>query len=438
MVPVMSRIITLLLLAFLQFSVAANASDPTLVVENARVFVGDGTVLESGSIAVAGDHIVTVAEGTIDAPGARRIDAAGGTVMPGLIDTHVHLTMENLFEQPRSDAAMAEYVEERLPERLRGYIEAGITTVMSPGDYWPFVAGVRERVREGGLLGPRIYTAGPLFTAPDGHPVFTFCGFLDKGGPNPWCREHLTVEVATPQEASAAVARVDREGVDLIKFVYEAAEESEGGVLEPEVMRAIVNTAHGQELQAYAHIQQPAKAIDAIEAGLDGLVHIPAASSETGEVERLVELMQANGVPVATTLTIFDSFAEITAAQGDHETSQVMQGLLEGMHTTLARIAEADPRLIVLGTDSPHLSPGEAFHREVALLEESGLSAVEILRAATGQAAEYMGLGNMLGTLETGKLADFVIVDGDPTTDLTALKKVVVVAKSGEIVYERP
>lgn len=434
----MSRFLTVLLVASLPVSFAASEPDPSLVVENARVFVGDGTVLANGSIAVAGDRVVTVAEGPIDAPGAHRIDAAGGTVMPGLIDTHVHLLMEKLFEQPRSDAAMVEYVEERLPARLRAYIEAGITTVMAPGDYWLFAARVRDRVREGGLAGPRIYTAGPLFTAPDGHPVSTFCGSLDKSGPNPWCREHLTVEVATPQEARAAVARVSNESADRIKFVYGAPEEGEGGVLEPEVMRAIVDAAHGQNLKAYAHILEPARAIAAIEAGLDGLVHIPAASSEPGEVERLVELMQAKEVSAATTLTIFDSFAEITAAQGDDQTAQSMQVLLEGMRDTLARIAEADPGLIVLGTDSPHLSPGEAFHSEIALLEDSGLSAVEILRAATGQAADYMGLGNELGTLEAGKLADFIIVDGDPTTDPSVLENVVAVAKSGKIVHERP
>lgn len=434
----MSRFLGALFLVFLPISLVTSASDPTHVVENARVFVGNGTVLENGSIAVDGDRILAVTEGRIDAEGARRIDAAGGTVMPGLIDTHVHLLMEELFQQPRSDAAMAGYVAERLPERLQAYIEAGITTVMAPGDYWPFAAGVRDRVRDGGLAGPRIYTAGPLFTAPDGHPVPTFCGSLDKGGPNPWCREHLTVEVATPQEARAAVARVASEGVDRIKFVYDALEGGEGGVLEPEVMRAIVDAAHDQDLRAYAHILEPAKAIAAIEAGLDGLVHIPAASSEPGEVERLVELMQTEEVPVATTLTIYDSFAEITDAQGDDQTAQSMRALLDGMRETLAKIAEADPGLLVLGTDSPHLSPGEAFHREVALLGDTGLSAVEILQAATGQAAEYMGLGEELGTLERGKLADFIIVDGDPTTDLSVLKNVVAVGKSGEIVYERP
>jgi enamidase len=434
----MSRLLAVLLPAFLAVSCADSSEEPALVVGNARVFVGDGTVLESASVAMAGDRIVSVAVGTVEAPGASRIDAEGRTVLPGLIDTHVHLLMEKLYEQPRSDADMTSYIAERLPERLRAYLRAGITTVMSPGDYWPFVAAIRDRVREGGLAGPRIHTAGPLFTGPGGHPAATFCGFLDQGGQNPWCKEHLTVEVATPEEARAAVARIKREGVDRIKFVNEALDGTGAGALQPDVVGAIVDAAHGHDLRAYAHITDPAKAVTAIEAGLDGLVHIPVASTEPEAVERLVEIMGAKGLRAASTLTIFHSMANSEAPPGNEDVPEMMQQMLAGMRQTLSRIVKADPDLVVFGTDSPHLAPAEAFHTEVGLLGESGLTPTEILQSATGRAAQFIGVGDKLGTLEPGKLADLVVVDGDPTTDLSTLKNVVVVVKSGEIVYERP
>lgn len=171
--------------SFIILGQAGSAQEPTLVIENGRVIVGDGTVLESGTIVVSGDRIVSVGteSESEEFPGAARIDATGRTVLPGLIDTHVHVTMERLFEQPRSDEAMLTFVREGVPDRLRAYIEAGITTVMSPGEFWPFIEDVRRRIDSGELVGPRMRTAGSLFTAREGHPAVTFCGFLDTGGP---------------------------------------------------------------------------------------------------------------------------------------------------------------------------------------------------------------------------------------------------------------
>lgn len=430
----MSPLILAALLAVSPLSAPAQA--PTLLVENARVIVGDGTVLEQGSIVVFGDRIISVTTDRIRAPGAYRIDAAGKTVLPGLIDTHVHLLMEQLFAQPRSDSAFASFAAERLPNRLRAYIDAGITTVMAPGDYWPYAADIRDRVRLGDLEGPRIYTAGPLLTAPAGHPAATFCGSLDVGGPNPWCREHLTEEVDTLEEARGVVARLSQGGADLIKIVHDAASGPDEGVLEAEFVGEIVRAAHKHGLRVYTHSLQLSKAIAAIQHGVDGLVHLPAGSTRSEEVEHLAQLMRAEGLAASTTLTGFDSMAEIAASQGNDHMVRVMEGLLEGMNQTLVRLAK-DDGLIVIGTDAPHLPPGEAYQREVELVTQMGLAPERVIRAATRDAAIYMGLGGELGTLEAGKLADFIVVDGDPLTDLSTLQNVVAVVKGGQPIRRR-
>ena len=241
----------LALVAVLAAASAGAADDATLIVANGKVIVGDGTVLERGTVVVAGDRILAVRADPVDAAAAKLIDATGKTVMPGLIDAHVHLTMEKLFEQPRDDEAMESFVAGGLPERLRGFLEAGITTVMSPGDYWPAAVGVRDAVSTGELAGPRIRTAGRLLTAPGGHPAATFCGSLDMKGPNPWCREHLTEEVATEGEAREAVARLAGEGVDLVKFVYEDLGEPGVEPLAGELVDDIIAAAHGHEFRNY-------------------------------------------------------------------------------------------------------------------------------------------------------------------------------------------
>lgn len=425
----------LLLLALLPLSAApAPAEEPTLVVENARVLVGDGTVLERGAVLVSGDRIVEVTSDPVEAPGARRIDAGGGTVLPGLIDTHVHLLMEKLFEQPRTDEEMSRFLGERVPERLEAFTRTGITTVFSPGDYWPFAGEIRDRVRAGELPGPRYDTAGPLFTSPGGHPAATFCGDLDVGGDNPWCREHLTVEVASPQEARDAVARLAGEGADALKLVWGPAPGAT--VLDEAVVSPLIDAAHHHDLRAYGHILEPGMALAAIEKGLDALVHLPAADPEGEELERVVDAMEREEVPAATTLTIFDSMARMLAEQGDEEATATLEHLLAGMRRTLVHLAEEAPDLVALGTDSPHLAPADAYHREIELVHGAGLTPEQIIQAATRNAAAFLGLGDELGTLEPGKRADLLVVEGNPLADLADLREVAVVVQGGEVVVE--
>ncbi len=137
--------------------------------------------------------------------GSNVIDANGKTVLPGLIDTHVHLLVEEMASQPRSSEELETFIRNGLPDRLQAYLETGITTIMSTGDFLPAIKGVRDSIRAGNLSGPRIFTSGPVFTAQGGHPAVTVCGRFDEAGDNPWCREHISIEVETREEARKAV-----------------------------------------------------------------------------------------------------------------------------------------------------------------------------------------------------------------------------------------
>lgn len=420
------------------FAAPASAQEATLVVENGRVIVGDGTVLDPGWVAVSGDRILSITDEPVDAPEARWIDADGKTVLPGLFDAHVHLLVDDPSSVPWSAAELDAQVRDDLPARLRAYLEAGITTVVSTGDFWPALRRVRERIRTGQLAGPRVFTSGPVFTAPGGHPAVTICGGPDGWGDrNPWCRDHLAVEVDTREAARDAVERLAREDVDLIKMVYDSISPPDVEQLETDVLREIVATAHDHGLRAYAHINEVGHTVTAVEAGLDGLVHTPFRVSREGERQALAEAMEEEGVTAATTAMVLKTLRDQFHGQGNKELAEWFEGNLQGSFETIRRIAEADASLVVLGTDTPQLAPAEAFHGEVRLLQETGLSASEIIQAATRNAAVHLGREDHLGTLETGMLADLIVVDGNPLEKLSALRSVEVVVKHGEVVISR-
>lgn len=133
----MGKTVSVLIAVVLLSATSAPAQQPTLVVENGRVITGDGTVMRQASVVVAGESILSVTRERVEAPDARRIDASGKRVLPGLIDAHVHLTSP---PERRDSTALVEHLEERVPGILGDFLQHGVTTVRSTGDYWPSTA----------------------------------------------------------------------------------------------------------------------------------------------------------------------------------------------------------------------------------------------------------------------------------------------------------
>lgn len=429
-----------LLLALLAQSVQAD--EPTLIVENGRVIVGDGTVLDRATVVVFGDRIARVTDSEVAAADAIRIDASGKTVMPGLIDAHVHLLITSIDDAlPTSDEELQVFVANRLPERLGEFLDAGITTVMSAGDFVPAVLDVRRRVAAGELAGPRILTAGAVFTSVGGHPAAgPVCGPWMGSEANPWCREHVAVEVATADDVRRGMDRLADAGVDLVKMVYDDQDPPVGTALDPALVRAIVDAAHDHDLRAYAHVLDIDKAIQAIDAGLDGLVHVPShtASTETAAMERaqIFRQMKEQGVTATSTVVVLESMRRAIEGSGSEEFVQKLRDDLAELQGTIKELAGVAPDLLAVGTDAVGQAPGEAYQRELELLVESGLEARQVIHAATRNAATHIGRGDELGTLTKGKLADLIVVDGDPLADLSALRRVEVVVKAGDVVRD--
>jgi imidazolonepropionase-like amidohydrolase len=408
---------------------------PDLVIENARVIIGDGAVLDRGSVVIAGGRIIAVTEDPVDAPGAERIDASGGTVLPGLIDAHVHLLIPDLFSVPGSDEELAAFVREGLPGRLRAYLDAGITTVVSTGDFWPVIRQVREDIEAGRLVGPRVLTSGPVLTAAGGHPdAGPVCGPWDGRDASAWCREHMAVAVTSEVEAREAVGRLAREGVDFIKLVYDSISPPGVDQLEEDLARAIVSSAHAHGLRAYAHISEVGNAVTAIEAGLDGLVHVPFVASRPEQVDALMEGIRAGGITVVTTLAGAADVRDQFAQRGQTELVAMFDRQVAEIQGMIGGLGKVGDDILVLGTDAPQIAPGEGLFREMRLVAGAGMGPMQIIQAATRNAADHIGRTQDLGTIEAGKVADLILVGGDPLKDLSVLQDVQLVVKGGEVV----
>ena len=259
-----------------------------LIITNARVITGTGAVLDDASVVVTDGRIVSVTSDLTDVQAAREIDATGMTVMPGLIDTHSHLFP---FEAIGSDEEFARWMETELAPLLQAYLESGVTTVMSAGDYFPTIVDVRKRLEDGELIGPRLLVSGPLITAPEGHPAVTVCR------DNPWCRRQTVIEVDSREAAREHVRILAEAGVDAIKVVYDGML---GAQIADDVVAAIGEEGDRQGLPLTVHVLNVVDTMTVLDLGVDRFVHPPfngtAAGSGVGEA------LREQSVPVSTTV----------------------------------------------------------------------------------------------------------------------------------------
>jgi len=171
-------------------------------------------------------------------------------VLPGFVDAHTHLLERNPVAT--SERALDAFIETTLPGILRGNLEAGVTTMVSMGDFWPRILTVQERLREGSLTGPRLHVMGPAFEGPGGHPAETIC----RG--DAWCRAKLAVEVEDPAVAADRARAITEKGVIGLKAAYSGAiertpGEAAQGDMDPAVLEAIASAAKERGLRVAVH-----------------------------------------------------------------------------------------------------------------------------------------------------------------------------------------
>lgn len=391
-----------------------NGPSGVIVLTGGRVWDGTGQAARLASVVIEGNRIKAILPaGSRTWPDSARVmDAAGMTVMPGLIDLHTHLSYVTGNE---SQSTQADPVDAtlRAVERLRYFIESGITSVRDVASHGTVPFRIKDWVRQRRLIGPRVFAAGKLITGTSGHGAeglqpgsYLYGAIREASGPDDW-RE--------------AVREQFRAGADVIKIASHFS---------PAEVRAAVEEAHALGLKVTADAET--FYIDwAVEAGVDIIEHPLPRSDST------IRLMAARGTASVPTLT---TYQYIFDTRGGYygSTSRRFTMTRESNLAMLRRLRLAGVTIGV-GTDLVggwyrHL-PG-AYITELESLVAGGFTVTEALERATRVSAEILDMGGRLGTLEPGRLADLIVVDGRPDQRLRDLARVRVVVRDGEVVVD--
>lgn len=411
--------------------VAAHAQrgpQPVVLVRAGNLFDSEaGRMVGPRDLLIRGERVVEVGQGLTAPEGATVVDLSGCSVLPGLIDAHTHLLLEQRDGEGLSDvAARDQGVQGDVYRTLAGarraldYLEAGFTSVRDLGNSGQFLDLILERgINDGLTPGPRIYGSGPGL-APAG-------GQLESQPTDP---HHLIAGeyriINGADDARAAVRDAIARGADVIKMYPEATPQRTR--LSVEEMAAIVGEAKRLGVPVAAHATSDAAIREAVEAGVTSIEHGYDISDET------LRLMAAKGVWLVPTDPSLEMAVEFTRAWSPPPPREEIEQHLQGSRDRLMRAHRLGVR-IALGSDlyAPYArGRGAGTLATMDGYVEAGLTPTEALRAATWEAGRLLGDG-ALGALRARSWADLVAVSGDPTTDLSPLRTPRLVMKGGRI-----
>jgi imidazolonepropionase-like amidohydrolase/ABC-type multidrug transport system permease subunit len=431
----------------------------TLLIRNARIFIGNGSVIENGGVLIKDGKIAEVYDGNV--PDAKSVDAndvdgAGKTVLPGLIDAHVHLGgPAGSYDNWRDyDAAKI------MQRNLAAYLYSGVTAVRSAGDRLDLALKTRAIVNGGEKLGAEFFTVGPLFTAEGGHGTEIL-----RNLPGATKDEAQAQFTRTPKSAEDARQQVDtlrKAGVDGIKTVLDAGVAGQPfNRMSVPILDAVVAAAHADKLSAIVHTGDPLDVEDAIRAHVDGIEH--------GSMRRLIPdedfvAMAKAGIAYDPTLSVAEAFEQFVAGKTDLLNRSLVQqvgppALLKGTMNAIrspgyiavrkgyerAQISLAIAKgnlmrayhagvTLVTGSDAGNLLVfhGPTVQRELELWADAGVPVPVALQAATLKAAKALRADARFGSVEKGKDATLLLVDGNPLLDIRAVEAVSMVIFKGE------
>jgi imidazolonepropionase-like amidohydrolase len=390
-----------LFIVLLTLGAATHLSAQDLLITNARIIIGTGQVIDQGSVVVRNGRITSVAAGAAAAQGARTIDARGMTVMPGFIDAHRHIINGNPDQ----------WFKEQAQVRMQEFLEAGYTTLMSGGGPVPGIVQLKQRIEKGEIKGPRIITSGRADPA----------------------------NFKTPDLARAQVQALAKAGVEIIKAnISPAATDDETAIL-----AAVVDEGKKHKLDVMVHAVSPKAMLAAVKAGAQKLVHTPHFGWLT---EADAKVVKDAGVEVLSCagfgLPVFNVFNQNnvpTFRDGKPWPEGIIdgegRGREAGYKAVNARTLWDTGVVYGYGTDTGYQPKAGLAHELRALnLMFSPQDLVKILGPNTAAFIEKSG---DLGTLEAGKFADIVILEGNPLDGYWHFLTAKIVIKGGEVLVDK-
>ena len=388
-----------------------------ILISGGSVIDGTGAQpVEGCSVLVKDDEIVAVGVGVGDEQVPRgepltRIDAAGKTVMPGLIDAHCHTSFGEARMQEEQDLYTSHELRTlRSAWNVTKVLRAGVTGISDPGGSYFIGVGIREGIAEGLIQGPRMTTAGRFLSTSNGISDFypSSVGVPDSS---------IGKLVNTADEMVTEVRHQVKNGVDLIKIGdsplgdYEAFSRDE--------IKAMSDAAHRLNKRITMHARGSNNVDSAVAAELDWIMHGNALRDDT--IERLAE----SSIPLCPALLLLGNLSEFGEVAGVPSRKRgIYSRVLDATAESLNKAREAGVTMIA-GTDTGFACTpyGEWHARELELLMRyAGMSALEAIKAATHDCAVVLGEGSDVGSLIAGKGADIIVVDGDPLADIRVLQ----------------
>ena len=452
---------TLLALLLQASPPATQAETSVLALVGATVFDGTGgPPIPDATVLVAGSRLRAVGpRGEVDVPaGAQVEEIAGKFVLPGLIDGHVHFFQSGgLYARPdflevpdHPYAKTVASIREKPAPYLTAYLRAGVTSVVDVGGFsWIF--DLRER-SEDDPGSPRIAASGPLlgtYVAPklqiDGEPIW---------------------DLRDEESARALVERLAPRKPDLVKIWF-VVRQADGFEASRKAVAAAIEAAHRKGLRVGVHATELETARAAVSAGADVLVH---SVDDRPVDEAFLNLCRERKVLYCPTIVVSESYRRVArgewtadafdraaSPEGEADTFERWKALkpeeIRGWAQQMTRARDRVPLLqanllavhkagitVAAATDAGNTGTlhGASMHRELALMVGAGLSPAEALVCATRNGAILMKREKDLGTLEPGKLADLVVLDGDPLADIANTKRIRLVMKGGKVVHRAP
>jgi imidazolonepropionase-like amidohydrolase len=424
----MKKLFFFVLIAFAQLTVSAQK---TFIQCGKLVDAKTAKLLTAKTIVVEGNKIVEVVDGYVNA-GAndKTIDLKNSTVMPGLMDMHVHLEQETsptrYMEGFTLNEADVAYGAIRFAEKN---LMAGFTSVRDLGGSGVNIA-LRKAIQKGYVVGPRVYTAGKSIATTGGHadPTNNYRKDL-MGDPGP--REGV---INGPEDAYKAVRQRYKDGSDVIKItasggVLSMSANGENPQFTEEEVKAIVGAAKDYGFKVAAHCHGVEAMKRAIRGGVSSIEH------GTLMDESVFPLMKEYGTYLVPTIIAGRSSADSAKIPGYYPAMVTKKALEIGprVQATFAKAYKAGVK-IAFGTDAGVFSHGKNW-LEFVYMTEAGMPILEAIQSATWNAADLMGTQNILGSIEANKLADIIAVNGDPTKDVKVMGQVNFVMKDG-VVYK--
>jgi imidazolonepropionase-like amidohydrolase/ABC-type multidrug transport system permease subunit len=417
--------------------------------KNVRIFVGDGRVILNGAVLVRNGKIAEVYDtspANEKSLEAEVIDSSGKTLLPGLIDMHVHIGAPGGLYANTSDYAKPNAAK----RELAAYLFSGITAVRSVGDALDASLRLRSQIADGSYEGAELFVDGPMFTAEGGHGT-EYGKYLPEN-----MRAAFNAQVSrTPKSAAEARTDVDAlkaKGVDGIKAILEAG--SSGMLfnrLDTGIYREVVKQAQADNLPVATHTGDSSDVKDAVEAGTNTIEHgsfrdlIPA---------ELFDAMKQKGIAYDPTLSVVEALRELSRGKTDLLDRPLVQqvGPKELLESTRAELIKstaqkASPErleagyqhaevnllgayqagvMLITGSDAGNLLVihGPTIERELQLWVKAGIPPAIALQAATYNAARALRAENRIGSIQKGRDATFILVDGNPIEDINNMERI--------------